>query len=201
VNVDEPGYSARNGDLVRAVTNDRDARLVQGLLKLNWVASLGYVQVFVQTTDGLADVRPSSVRVIRRSPVTSVPEEGPAELAEALRGGVLPDEWDQAGGTWADMEGRLDAMIVPLIQAGWRVAERHRETSWEHGDSVLVDLARGAETVEFELYCDDRFVAWAMTDIDNLDDSEDSVPAPPLWSVDDSNPQELAAKFRAEGWT
>ena len=51
---------ARNGDLVRAGVDDRDARTVIGTLRLRHVPSLNYVQVIVENDDGWFWIDPAN---------------------------------------------------------------------------------------------------------------------------------------------
>ena len=90
--------AARPGDLVRAVIDDRSADVVEGMLRLNLVAELGYVQVKVEVDGRWSVVSPSTVEVLRAG-------DGDAEsflesLGAAEEAGLLPAEWSQPGGSW-----------------------------------------------------------------------------------------------------
>ena len=183
--------AGRPGDLVRAVTDDRSAAVVEGVLRLNLVGELGYVKVMVETHGRWPVVAPSTVVVLRAGPGDT---EGVTEsLGAAEEAGLLPAEWSQPGGSWEEMDNRLDGYILPLVQRGWEVVDRDRGVSGEHGDSVLADLRRGDEGIEIELYGYGHVMAWSLAETD-----EDT--SPPLWATPSVGPDDLESYFRASGW-
>jgi hypothetical protein len=157
------------------------------------------VQVHVFDGDRMVSVRPSSVEVV--NPGTREPclPPCPADLQEAARRGVLHKEWYQPGGSWADMEARLESLIAGLVAAGWTVTARDRDVSWEHGDSVIFDLERYGETIELESFGDGRLTAWPM-DNDRPDEDDGGESSEPLWRIDASDANRADERFRSSGW-
>lgn len=175
------------------ISNDRNLTVVRGVLVFHWVAVLDYVQVMVETAEALADVKPSSLRLLERRSAVGPTSPGPADLADARRKGVLPQEWDQPGGTWTEMDNQLDVLVAPLRESGWRAISRQSEASWEHGDSVSVDLARDGVTIELELFGDGWLTGYPVGD-------DDGEPSEAFWSFDAKVPGVATDRFRAMGW-
>ena len=189
----------RPGDWVRAVTDDRTAQAVEGQLGFVFVEILNYVQVNVIAKGKLIGVRPSSIEVVQPGHGAPPAPPCPADLEEAARRNLLPREWDQPGGAWADMEHRLELIIAPLLSAGWTVTDRATDVSWEYGDSIIFDLERGGHRIELESFGDGWLTYWEIDD-DEDDEDADGEPSDPVWQVDASDLVAAEAQFRDSGW-
>jgi hypothetical protein len=200
---------ARAGDIVRAVIDARDAGYVEGELDLCYVGSLNYVQVHVLTDDGFVSVVPESIEVLRISGLST------EELADrwtvfdldyAVAQGLVSPTQPRVGGSWADMVGRLDWLVAPLLQDGWQIIEKMQQRVEFGRDLVGYILEREGTTIDIELYDDGWIGGWDLADSDcDLDDDED--PPEPLiqdwWHLDDeSDAGRLSLKddFIAVGW-
>lgn len=200
-----------SGDRVTALTDERDAQAVEGLLQLRYVPSGvdGYVQVDVLTDDGRArSVVPDSIRVVspgavpaedleRDDPVCDMPGWRPVRrLAEARRLKLLQPDRHREGGTWQQMSDQLDMVVRPLLDAGWVVEETFREDSWEYGDSVSSVLARGEQLANPELFEDGGIILRPGAESKDLDDPDPALGT--AWAT--MSPAELQAIYRHVGW-
>jgi hypothetical protein len=192
VSGDQTWRQAKDGDEVEGLTDDRDALLVVGTINLTLSDSARHLQVTVSSPDGgWAGVRPSSVKVITAGQRS---ERGwPGTLGEAFDVQLLGAEWDQPGGSWNDLDGQADVRLAPLVERRWEVTGRTRYPSWEHLDSVMVDLCREGDEIEFEFYCDGGVTAWPTTDPDEDDAVE------PLWRAS-GDFAELFGRYQEAGW-
>ena len=202
--------AARTGDWVRAREDSRDRPVVEGVLQIRYVPSLDYAQVLVLGYDGRSyDVEPDSVEVLRPAavPVEELEKDAwlrsdprwrrIADLDQARAEGLVQTTRARTGGTWADMLHRLDAVVAPLLPAGWRVVEDYTEESWEYGDSVAYDLQRADERIEVELYEDGQIDVWRLGESDEGDDE----PTTPLLKLDFGDTDEARREaFHREGW-
>lgn len=98
---------------------------------------------------------------------------------------------------WARMRRRIDELAAPLLASGWKIVERHQEESWEHGDSVMVDLRRGEEAIELEYYDYDDLMVWAM---DDEADNPHGDPSPPLFMLENPVDTVVHQAFEDHGW-
>lgn len=150
---------ARTGDWVRARKDRRETIIVEGVLFVRYIPGLNYVQVHVAGHP----VEPDSVEVVtpRFMPPEEVHSTDPMmaepgrrsidDLDQARAEGLLPPIRVREGGTWSDMWQRLDRVVAPLLDAGWRREGWNEEDSWEYGDSVSYELERAGEQIELEL--------------------------------------------------
>ena len=208
---EEPSSGARDGDLVRAVTSDRDANVVSGVLRLRHVPSLDYVQVHLQDEEGSWHrINPCSVTVVEAG-VHVVPtrelddplvgEPGwrrVVDLDQAIAEGLVTPTHDRRGGSWDEFAGRLLGLAAPLLDDGWVITDEERQDGDEFGDSVHLVLNRDENTIEIELYEDDYLVLWNV-DLDKYE-REDWEPEEPLRTVDDATPASAISAFRDVGW-
>lgn len=176
--------------VVRALSDDREQQVVEGILILRLVETLNYVQVTVRSEDESVSVRPSSIEVLRPSDISVEHDEGQSDLAGATQAGLIKPEWTQPGGTWEEMTAALDSAVAALLGAGWAIVDTFAEVSSEHGDSVGYDLRRGDVTIEIEYYCDRDVVAWPA----GTNDEESSEP---FWRVPGG---QVVDRYRSAGW-
>lgn len=195
-----------SGDHVRAVEDRRSARLVEGILYLRFVPSLSYVQVQVLTSEAMFTVDPRTIEVIKPAVVTieALEVEDPItkdpswrrieDLAQAAAGDGLLEAHDTTGGTWEEMFADLDAIVAPLVAAGWKIRDRLQEESSAHGDSVMCSLKRGRARIDVEYFHDRGLQVWdgASSDSDGC--------YPPLFGIEDATPTSAAEAFRTQGW-
>jgi hypothetical protein len=203
--------AARTGDFVKALVVSRDPAVVEGILHLRFVPTLGYVQVNVITDGGMYAVDPDSIEVLRSGAVAIAElEDGDpltsdagwrriVDLDKARGEDLVSPTRIREGGTWEDMFASLDQIVAPLLHAGWRNVKEWSEESWEHGDSVAYDFERAATGIEIELYEEGRIVAWSVEPAVDTDDlSAES--SEPLFVVHEKTDEARFDAFRSAGW-
>lgn len=201
--------SPQSGDRVRAVTDDRDATQVEGILYIRHVPTLNYAQLHVLSDGRASSVLPDSIEVLAPQEVTReqleygdplVGEPGRrwiVDVAEAVADGLVQEPSSRVGGTWSDMFEQLAARAKPMRDAGWQLISTEREESWEFGDSVFYDLQREGEVIELEYYSHGTLVAYRM---DEGDEGSDDPESGSIFSIPDSTAASARAAFRACGW-
>ena len=186
--------------------DSRDRPIVEGVLHIRYVPSRRYVQVMV----GRHDVEPDSIEVLRPGavPVEEVEPNEPLrsdpgwrkilDLNQARAEGLVHVTRGRAGGTWEELRCRLDGVVAPLVDAGWRAVREYAEDSWEFGDSVAYELKRGDERIEVELYEDGPIDVWRLEEHEVERNGE---PSPPLLKLDFADTEEARREaFSREGW-
>lgn len=194
---------------MRAARDTREREVVEGILYLRYVGAWGgYVQVDVLTGGAALSVVPSTIEVLEADAVSHDDIEAGdplrdepghrrfVSLQDVADAGLLPEIRERHGGTWADMHAALRLVAKPLIAAGWDAGETDAEESWEHSDSVFLDLARGDVAIQLELYEDGWLVAY-RTDYEYDPDTE---PPDPYFTADGTDAAEVLEAFRAQGW-
>jgi hypothetical protein len=193
-----------SGDLVTAVTANRDASKITGILQLRYVPSLDYVQVLVRDGDRVVSVDPDSVEVIERHvvPVERLEHGDPLvgspgwrrldDLDDAVRQGLVqPVVRD--GLTWGDLRERMRSVVRPLVDAGWVVVEEGTEEVEQ--DCVVCVLRRGVRHLSVDHYAD----GWTFPTVDDgkfhAIADEDSIQIGP-----DSSEDEIKSLYRETGW-
>ena len=197
---------AMSGDLVRAETVERDARIVEGILHLRYVP-LGYVQVNVEDSDGSHPVDPASVVVVESGVVSAdaLDDADPLrsdpgwravhDLERAIIEERLPKKRQRRGGRWRDLFDSLDVLVQPLVDAGWQRGESYQEDSSEYGDSVAYAFRRNELEISVEYFEDGGLTVYPASTQTDEDDSE---PTEPLFFADGAG--ELWGEFRIRGW-
>jgi hypothetical protein len=200
--------SPRTGDWVTAISDNRDAKLVEGVLHLRHVPSLGYVQVLVHDTR-LEDVNPDSIQVIRPAamPIEELEGSDPLRneptwrriesLDDARSADLLLPAIERVGGTWDDLFAGLRTAVSPLIEVGWKALKEHREESWEYGDSVSINLRRAGESLEIEYYADGQL---AVHRNDAEQEVEDDDETEPILYLAEATPDSCREAFQGQGW-
>lgn len=192
---------------MRAVSDNRAAEQVEGILNIRHVPSYNYAQVIV-TADGYTkSVAPDSIEVLvpqevsaeeleRTDPLADEPGWRPlSDIAEANRAGLLPEPRQRLGGTWEDLFAGLAARAGPLLEAGWLLISTNSEESWEFGDSVFYDLEREGTMIELEYYEHGQLVAYRAEESEPDDPESASI-----FSLPESSKESAAEAFRAHGW-
>lgn len=202
--------SPRSGDWVRCVEDNRDAAVLEGLLHIRLVPSLGYAQVNVLVDGHPRAVIPESIQVLRGQAASleeleaTDPLVGEAgwrrvvNLEEARSEGLLPPPLERVGGTWDELLAMLHERALPLLEAGWTLTSTDREESWEFGDSVFYDLERDGLILNLEYYEHGQLVAYPVADSASEDEGPEQ--AEPTFSIDDSTPENTPRAFEANGW-
>jgi hypothetical protein len=193
---------------VRAVDDDRDAAVVEGVLHLRYVPSLNYVQVDVVVDgDGLHSVRPDSIEVVQPDAVAveDLEAEDPlldetgwrriVDLQQAEDEGLLQPPVERVGGSWDDLFDDLRRRVQPLLDAGWTLVSTDREESSGFGDSVFYDLERDDVTIELEYYEHAQLVAYPVGD----DEKDDEI-TEPLFTIAESTLESSRTAFMEQGW-
>ncbi len=159
------------------------------------------VTLFVEP-DSIEVLRPGAVPVEKieaDEPLISAPRRRRiADLDQARAEGLVQRTLVRTSGTWADMLHRLDRVVAPLLQAGWRVIEDYAEESWEHGDSVAYGLQRGDDRIEVERYEDGQIDVYRLREDD---DGREDEPSPPALTLDYGDTEKASREaFGREGW-
>lgn len=207
-----PSSHVCSGDLVRAVTADRSADVVEGVLQLRHVPALDYVQVLVLGDERSWFVDPASIEVLESGLVDPAQLEADdpvrhdpgwrshRDLAEAMAAGLVHAVPERRGGSWADLHEALAGIVAPLVKAAWTVEETGQDSEAGWGDSVHCDLSRNGQHIEVELIEDGGILGWALPALTDEDFTDDGQPYRPLFDVPNASVSDAVEAYRAQGW-
>jgi hypothetical protein len=194
----------RSGDLVRALTANRDAKAVEGILHLRYIPGLDYVQVNVNVDGRLVPVDPASVDVVRRRavPIGRLEADDPTVSVDGWR---RVDDLDDAiveglvqlvardGLTWDDLWERLRRVRQPLLDAGWQVLDEDHEEGRD--ECVFGALGRDGQYLVIEHFPDGWTRYWPADE--NFLSDEDTEP---IEFAPDLSTDELRTRYQDLGW-
>lgn len=202
--------SPRTGDWVRAVEDNRDSETLEGILHIRHVPTLEYAQVNVIVDGRDRSAIPDSIEVLRSAavPVAELEAADPLvgedgwrriiDLDQARSEGLLTPDVERVGGTWDDLFSNLHERVLPLLNAGWTLTGPDRDESWEYGDSVFYDLERNGTILNVEYYEHGQLVVYPVAE--QVPDEDESERTEPLFSIDDSTPENSRHAFEEQGW-
>jgi len=147
-----------SGDRVTAMTADGRRERIEGHLQLVMDPSGNFVIPMVATRGKSIEVFPRSVRVVSeiQQQVELEDAEVVVSLQEAATRDLIRTAWqrwrDRYDVTWDEMYDRLDAVVDPLLEAGWTQTERSLELGlWDEDDFVCAELVRGDTSIDIEV--------------------------------------------------